>query len=297
MTDERPTPEASSVEPVSEPGSSVSGTGAAGSHESGNGVTERTADTQTESVQRHGPTTMPVDSSSWWETERAIFIRERIAARSKPGQWIVDVGCGRATMLDSDELRDRIRVNVDVEPWPEWARADALFVCARADALPFRTGSFQVVGSFDAIEHVEDDETAMKEQARVTHPDGFVVTAVPADERLWSAHDEAVGHYRRYTFESLRTLAARADLRPVTMTAMFSYLWLPAFLLRNRPLRRNAGNSGSDVPKPVRSIIAAVAATERRISRRVRVPFGSSLWAEFAPGDRPEPIDRSRETR
>lgn len=240
------------------------------------------------SPMRHGPTTMPVDESSWWEVERATFIRQRIADLSTPGQLVADIGCGRATMLDSDLLNDRTRINVDVEPWPEWANVDALFVCALADQLPFRDHSIDVVGSFDAIEHVEDDEGAMREQARIVRSGGHVVTAVPADQRLWSAHDEAVGHYRRYSFESLRSLGNRVDLRPTKMTSMFSYLWLPAYVLRNRPVRRNAGNSGSSLPRPLRALIGAVAATERAISRRTRIPFGSSLWAEFVRAEDPD---------
>lgn len=250
------------------------------------------SETQQNAAQHHGPTTMPVDStSSWWEAERANFIRQRIADLSAPGQVVVDVGCGRATMLDTELLSDRIRINVDMEPWPEWSKADGLFVCAKATQLPFRDNSIDVVGSFDMIEHVEDDETAMREQARVARKDGHVVTAVPADQRLWSAHDEAVGHYRRYSFQTLAAVGRQAHLRATTMTSLFSYLWLPAYLLRNRSVRRNAGNTGGDLPRPLRALIGLASAAERQVARRVRIPFGSSLWAEFVPGDEPTDLD------
>lgn len=159
-----------------------------------------------------------------------------------------------------------------------------MFVRARADALPFRDGSIDLVGSFDMIEHVPDDAAALAEQARVVSSTGAVVTAVPADQRLWSSHDEAVGHFRRYDRSTLISLAGNVGLTVVRSTYFFSFLWPPAFALRNSTARREAGERAESVlSRCIARLIGVIAGLERAIIRRRPLPFGTSLWAEFRP--------------
>jgi len=232
---------------------------------------------------------MPTDESGWWETERATFIRSRIVDLTAPGDRIVDVGCGRGTMLDSASLGDRKCIGVDGHIWPEWRSSSQLFVCADADALPFRDGAFDLVGSFDVLEHLDDDQAGVVEQRRVLNETGHLVTAVPADPRLWSAHDEAVGHKRRYTRSSFLALAEQCRLTPQRSTYFFSFLWLPARLLRGSELRRSEpGASTGVVGRLVHAVIGVACATERWIMARRPLPFGSSLWIESVRSRTPE---------
>ena len=65
----------------------------------------------------------------------------------------------------------------------------------RADArfLPFPAAGLGLVVAFDILEHIEEDHLAAAEIRRVLRPGGTALIAVPADMRLWSAHDAAVG--------------------------------------------------------------------------------------------------------
>ena len=82
----------------------------------------------------------------------------------------------------------------------------------RADAtkLPVADESLDLVVAFDVLEHLEDDVSAAKGIFNALRPGGLFVVAVPADPKLWSAHDEAVGHVRRYTRPTLTALLAGA---------------------------------------------------------------------------------------
>ena len=75
----------------------------------------------------------------------------------------------------------------------------------RGDAtlLPFSPRSLDLVVAYDVLEHIEQDAEVVKEVHRVLRPGGQFLVAVPADPTLWSAHDDAVEHLRRYTPESL----------------------------------------------------------------------------------------------
>ncbi|MCH9648705.1 MAG: class I SAM-dependent methyltransferase [Deltaproteobacteria bacterium] len=65
-------------------------------------------------------------------------------------------------------------------------------------ALPFPDGSFDLACAFDIVEHVDDDEAALSELARVCRPGAALLLAVPLHASSWTAFDEFVGHRRRY---------------------------------------------------------------------------------------------------
>ena len=65
-------------------------------------------------------------------------------------------------------------------------------------ALPCPDASFDLICALDILEHVRDDEAALRELARVAAPQSRLLLSVPLHESAWTAFDEFVGHYRRY---------------------------------------------------------------------------------------------------
>lgn len=53
------------------------------------------------------------------------------------------------------------------------------FVCADACRLPFADGTFDAVGMFDVLEHVQEDAVAAAEALRVTRPGGWLLVSTP----------------------------------------------------------------------------------------------------------------------
>ena len=82
---------------------------------------------------------------------------------------------------------------------------------------------------------------------------------MPADPRLWSAHDEAVGHVRRYTRPTLTDLLRGAGF-DVDRMRSWNVLLRPAVAIRRR------SSNGSDLdslPAWLNRALHAVVATER----------------------------------
>lgn len=77
------------------------------------------------------------------------------------------------------------------------------------NALPFADASFDFVCAFDIVEHVDDDETALAELARVSAPGAAFLLSVPLHESAWTAFDDFVGHRRRYEPRALETKLQR----------------------------------------------------------------------------------------
>ncbi|MFP5503597.1 MAG: class I SAM-dependent methyltransferase [Candidatus Sericytochromatia bacterium] len=79
----------------------------------------------------------------------------------------------------------------------------ASYVLGDATALPFGDASFDAVVAGEVLEHLEDDQGAIRELFRVLAPGGTALVSVPADPERWDASDDWAGHVRRYAPEAL----------------------------------------------------------------------------------------------
>ena len=109
-----------------------------------------------------------------------------------------------------------------------------------ATALPVADDSLDLVVAFDVLEHILDHDSAVAEVHRALRADGLFLVAVPADPRLWSEHDVAVDHVRRYTRETLREVLEQGGFELESM-ASWNVLLRPVVAMRRK------SSSGSDL--------------------------------------------------
>lgn len=100
----------------------------------------------------------------------------------------------------------------------------------QVSSLPFTDGTFDLVCALDIIEHVEDDDSALSELARVARPGGLLLISTPLHPVLWNAFDDFVGHKRRYEPPCLLEKLARHHL-VIEHSAQFGMQPRSSFLL------------------------------------------------------------------
>jgi SAM-dependent methyltransferase len=105
----------------------------------------------------------------------------------------------------------------------------ATFVQMDARRMPYED-EFDVVGAFDVIEHIAEDEAVLANVLRAVRPGGGVLLTVPQHPWLWSAADEYAHHARRYTARELHAKVQGAGFRILRSTS-FVTLPLPAMML------------------------------------------------------------------
>ncbi len=88
------------------------------------------------------------------------------------------------------------------------------YVVADSTRLPFREGAFSHAVCSEVLEHVEHDQTAINELARVIAPGGAACITVPHRMAYFAADDRFVQHFRRYEQDELETKIANAGLTP-----------------------------------------------------------------------------------
>jgi SAM-dependent methyltransferase len=199
------------------------------------------------------------DRHWWYKERRAILGRE---LRRLPGTGrALDIGAaggGNTRVLKAHGWR-AVAVEFSSSA-AEVAHARGIST-VRADArkLPLRSRSWDLVTAFDVLEHIDEDYLAAAEIARVLQPGGRALIAVPCDMALWSAHDDAVGHLRRYSQSELASLIEKAGL---TMEKMWSWnvLLRPVVAMRRKS---SAGSDLEDVSPLANGLLTSVVVAER----------------------------------
>ncbi len=153
-------------------------------------------------------------------------------------------------------------------------------------ALPFATGSVDVVTSFDVLYclEAEAEQTAISEMYRVLRPGGAVIVNVAAMPMLTGDHSVMGGEVRRYTRGELRRKLEGAGFRVSRITytnaSIFPMTAAVRGFQRLRGVKPAEGNQGDFYvpPRPVNALLAGVLAIEAAlVSSGFNMPVGSSL--------------------
>jgi hypothetical protein len=233
-----------------------------------------------------------------WELVRGWFFL-RLFERLLPAgaeSWL-DVGAGDGW------LASRLRAEVGPEPrivcWD--INYTATSPLGDGAALEFTTdpprGRFDVILMLDVIEHVEDDQAFLSGVLESHLADGgHIVVSVPAYMRLYTSHDTALHHYRRYAPGQCRRLLERAGVQITAEGGLFHSL-LPvragqAALEKWRgPGQSGVGigewRGGRFISTCVLTVFRLDTAASLVLGRRRLVAPGLSYWAvgrKAAPG-------------
>lgn len=229
-----------------------------------------------------------IEETHWWFKARRRLVRrfaEQVRAELGRPLRILDVAC--ATAMSFRFLNDlgTIRgLDISTETI-HFAKQRGIDRIVRGDAqkMPFQAGSFDLVLALDAFEHFPDDVASMAEVERVLAPGGALICTVPAFMALWSPHDDAFHHLRRYTRPELRAKLSGRKLRVAKLSYYSFFLAPPLFVFRKlRQLLRGkneAPTSDFNVPIPriVEWGLSSLMRLEATLLRWFDMPLGASL--------------------
>lgn len=229
-----------------------------------------------------------LEKQYWWFQGRRKVVLDLLARSRKEdlipeNPVILDIGCGTGMLLeDLSGIGNAIGLDFSGIAL-DYCKNRGLDKLGRADVryLPVKSQSVDLITALDLIEHIEDDKGLMSEFERVLKPGGIAIMSVPAHKSLWSNHDVALHHFRRYEKEEFQQLIENAGLKPVKYSYGMATAYLPAVALRKaqRLLGKKRAPKTDEFPLPVwlNGLLKKSVSLESKWLSKSSLPFGLSL--------------------
>lgn len=237
-----------------------------------------------------------VETMHWWFCARRKILSRLLAKEVgwREGMRVLEVGVG-----PGENLRSVYPETVNVcglEPDAKLAE-----IARKKSERVVHTGSvehwppslaearFDLITAFDVLEHVADDLGALRLLRTRLSAGGKLVLTVPAYQWLWSQHDVANEHHRRYTRGELTTKLTNAGWRNLRATYFNTLLFPPiavARLLQRSTRFAKTGTSDLDYcPGALNTCLTKVFAGEACWLVHGDLPFGVSIFVVAAPSE------------
>ena len=184
-----------------------------------------------------------LEEGNFWFRARNQLIQWALRDYFPNAKSFFEVGCGTGFVLSgirADFPRMRLVGSEIFGDGLAFARArlpQVELYQMDAQRIPFEC-EFDVVGAFDVLEHLVEDESALTQMFKSTQPGGGLLVTAPQHRFLWSASDQYAMHQRRYNRAELRRKVESAGFQIERITS-FNSLLLPLMIWSRLQRKRN----------------------------------------------------------
>ena len=226
-----------------------------------------------------------LDEKHWWYVARRDILDRLIRRRiSLPKDArILEIGCGTGhnlAMLGQFGRVDALELDDEARALAEKRLGRKVMSAPLPELAGVPKARYDLIGAFDVIEHIDDDAAALASIAERLKPGGKLVMTVPAHQWMWSAHDVANHHKRRYSKRALKQLIESSPLK-LDRVGYFNSLLFP-LAVAERLASKLRGKQDADLslpPKPLNAALEYAFAAERHLIARLPLTPGLSLFA------------------
>ena len=182
-----------------------------------------------------------LEENNFWFCARNALIIWAINKYFKEAKNFFEVGCGTGFVLAGlNRALPHLKLTgseIYIEGLKFASKRVALAELLHADAreIPFLE-EFDLVGIFDVLEHISDDQSVLEQLYRTVSPGGGVIITVPQHQFLWSYQDVAASHVRRYSSSELEKKVRATGFKIIKITSFVSLL-LPLMMLMRFSVR------------------------------------------------------------
>ena len=225
------------------------------------------------------------DQHHWWFVARRRILADVVRRVVQPPKRarVLEVGCGTGhnlAMLGEFGKLDACELDAIARGMASDRLGRPVLEARLPNLSMFKAGSYDLIALLYVLEHVPDDLGSLKAIRGLLKPGGALVLTVPANKWIWSAHDVAHHHFRRYTKSELARLFRQAGY-DIRLHSYFNTLLFPA-VAAARLIGKLRGNETPDDAMPgkrVNEILNKVFGFEAGLIGRLPMPFGVSLIA------------------
>lgn len=225
-----------------------------------------------------------IEAGNFWFRSRNRLISWALQRYFPHARNFLEIGCGTGFVLSGIE-----QTLPHLELFGSEIFASGLMVAAKrlksttlfqmdARNIPFEN-EFNVIGAFDVLEHIEEDELVLSQMHNAVSRGGGIMLTVPQHPRLWSCQDKSSCHVRRYTASELKNKTSKAGFK-VVRTTSFVFLLLPLMVASRIRMQKREEFDDMElrISGATNMLLERVLDAERALIRwGVRLPAGGSL--------------------
>ena len=178
-----------------------------------------------------------IENTYWWFRGKQFLVDMLLKKYldNNRSNMILDIGTGTGATLERLQRYGNV-YGVDVSTVAiQLLARDGYKRIVRSDAengIPFKGNTFSLITCLDVLEHLENDRSLLEEMARVCKPGGVILITVPAMRLLWSSHDVALHHKRRYTKWQLLSQIGPLHCNVIKASYFNTSLFVPIAVVR-----------------------------------------------------------------
>ena len=228
-----------------------------------------------------------IEKEHWLMLGRRAIVRDNLAkylTKKPENTKVFDFGCGSGIFVEelAKDGFDSHGVDISAEA-VRFGELQGIKNLGVIDShkLDFPSNTFDAIFTLDVLEHLEDEDWALKEMERVLKPGGIVIVMVPAYMFLWGVQDEVAHHYRRYTMGHLLKKIKKSTSFSVVRHSYFNTFLFPIIALVrifSRLLGIRGRESDFDLNSPMlNKILFYLFNLERKLLQKISSPFGVSI--------------------
>lgn len=179
-----------------------------------------------------------LEEKHWWFVGRREIILALVRKyyHDKKGIKILEIGCSGGPLLNSLVSQGYSQIfGIDISKKAvqlSKARGFKNVFLMDGTKPDFDSEEFDLIIASDVLEHIRNDENAVKEWRRILKTEGIIICFVPALRTLWSKHDEDNEHLRRYTKKRLENIFVKNDFKIIRSSYWNIALFLPTLFYR-----------------------------------------------------------------
>lgn len=222
----------------------------------------------------------------WWYVTRRSILKNICDnyIKNKKELSILEIGCGSGGNLSFlskyGELYAMETDNIAIK------NAKSKKICeVRKGTLPENIPygkSFDIICLFDVLEHIQNDKLSLQTVNKYLNRDGRIILTVPAYMFLWSGHDIASHHKRRYTTSQINQLLESTGFKKSYSSYFFSILFTilaPIRIIQKLLHRKNVRHDIRKEKRILNYLMIKIFSIESKILPYLSLPFGVSIVA------------------
>lgn len=227
------------------------------------------------------------EANNWLKTGRKFLVESLIQStiRDPRELEILEIGPGVGQNIDQLDRFGEVDV-AESHPLGLAALKKNIIIRTIYDRdVPFDLSKrYDLICALDVIEHIEDDDIMIAWASDHLKPGGLFLVVVPAYQWMFSSHDHALGHYRRYGMSELSEKISKH--LSIHQAGFFNFSLFPiaaGIRLVKKVIHRGGSRQlkkdSSSVPGFINRILEAILFAESIwIKKQHRFPYGLSLY-------------------